>query len=202
MKQQKYVPLSEEDNRRQELNQNQQKLIHALHKGKTAEYIRNYIPGYKWALYGNRILDLENWAHPGGNFIIQQIIGREVSRFLLGSYPLESHVKTKRWKHSQQAYELIESLTIGMLSDKPESILVSRHGGKSGPKIAGWTTKATLYSKSVVSETLCRYDIELAGFEIKPYGKSTSWLGRHFILRTADAPGTGRNYTTANAMTP
>ena len=95
---------------------------------------------------------------------------------------------------------MIEDLTIGSIAESSESILVPKGG--THKKTAGWKTQASLQSKTVISPTLSRYDIELQDYEIKPYGQTTAWLGRHFILRLDNDHSTGRNYTTANALTP
>lgn len=43
-----------------------------------------------WVIVNSEVYDLSNYIHPGGNFIIQNVIGREVSRFFYGAYGLES----------------------------------------------------------------------------------------------------------------
>lgn len=42
---------------------------------------------------------MNDLLHPGGNFVYESIKGREVGRFLYGSYPLE-HVKMPSYTHS------------------------------------------------------------------------------------------------------
>ena len=40
----------------------------------------------KWLMVHNTIYDISTFTHPGGNFIYANCFGREVSRFLNGSY--------------------------------------------------------------------------------------------------------------------
>jgi cytochrome b involved in lipid metabolism len=63
-------------------------------------------------MYGNRVFDITGWVHPGGNYILAEVVGREVSRFLHGAYSLET-VETLTHTHSIYALNLLNSFYIG-----------------------------------------------------------------------------------------
>lgn len=65
-------------------------------------------------LFNNQIVDLTGLTHPGGQYIWNEVYGREVSRFIYGAYGLETSLSTP-YKHSKFAIDLINRRTIGKL---------------------------------------------------------------------------------------
>ena len=47
------------------------------------DYNNNYV------IFRNKVYDMNNFFHPGGNHIITNTLGREISRFLYGAFSLE-----------------------------------------------------------------------------------------------------------------
>jgi len=47
----------------------------------------------QWVLFGNKVCDITEFNHPGGNYIKSLIIGREVSRYVYGAYGPEEDLK-------------------------------------------------------------------------------------------------------------
>lgn len=68
------------------------------------EYSRPYV------IYNNYVYDASEVAkhHPGGNKVIQTIIGREVDRFLYGMYSSELLPSVLPHSHSLQALSLLK----------------------------------------------------------------------------------------------
>lgn len=48
------------------------------------------MPKAKYCIYGNKVCDISNLTHPGGNYITEACIGREVDCYLFGGYALET----------------------------------------------------------------------------------------------------------------
>ena len=69
----------------------------------------------KYVIFNNQIVDLSNLIHPGGQFIWDQVNGREISRYIFGAYGLESS-EIKPHKHSEYALKLLENYTIERLN--------------------------------------------------------------------------------------
>lgn len=86
----------------------------------TSEIVKAF-PNIKWVMVNNEIYDLTNFQHPGGNFIIEQCVGREVGRFFFGAYGLES-TKLTPYAHSQSALDILPQYYVGVV--QAESILV------------------------------------------------------------------------------
>lgn len=68
------------------------------------EYSRPYV------IYNNYVYDASEVArhHPGGNKVIQTILGREVDRFLYGMYSSELLPSVLPHSHSLQALALLK----------------------------------------------------------------------------------------------
>lgn len=71
-------------------------------------------PNIKYVLYKDGIYNISQIAHPGGHFIFISVNGRDVSRFLVGAYPLES-TTMQSYKHSPYAMQLLLKNKIGTL---------------------------------------------------------------------------------------
>ncbi len=98
-----------------------------VNSGTPREEILKKFSNQKWALYQNYILDLNGFLHPGGNFVIEETLGREMTAFVTGSYALESgNGDLKPYNHSKDTYKFIQSAIIGTIERSFESSLLSR----------------------------------------------------------------------------
>ena len=63
------------------------------------------------------VLDMSKfrWNHPGGNFTIEQNIGRDVSKFFYGGQMLENNLSTTPYAHSNIVRLIVNTLIIGTL---------------------------------------------------------------------------------------
>lgn len=57
------------------------------------------MPDIKWVIYDSAVYDVTEFEHPGGNFIIENCVGREIGRFFVGAYNLET-TDLKPYAHS------------------------------------------------------------------------------------------------------
>jgi len=172
-------------------------LLAAINKGDSQESLIKNFPQIKWVILGNSVYDLTNWIHPGGNFIIQACVGREVGRYFYGGHALEG-TKIKPHKHSAITLSQIKSCYIGEIVNY-ESILVS----KDTPKEVVSTTSENpwkLISIKPVSDTVGQVCFSNSDFQVKNFGTSLSWLGRHFRISFNNNSSTARLYTTALAL--
>jgi len=47
-----------------------------------------------------------DFHHPGGNYLITKIVGRQIGRFLFGNYSLEE-INHEGYMHSKKAYQIL-----------------------------------------------------------------------------------------------
>lgn len=68
----------------------------------TAEdYINALKAGKKYCVLDDLVLDVERYSsrHPGGKFLIDMVIGRDVSKYFYGGYKLENDPSNKDGPH-------------------------------------------------------------------------------------------------------
>lgn len=79
--------------------------------------------GDKLVVIDDMVLDVRSWKvnHPGGKFLIDHNIGRDISKFFYGGYLLENGQGMKPHTHSNVATHIINSLVIARLETKGKS---------------------------------------------------------------------------------
>ena len=75
-------------------SQQQQDLLDLINNQKELSEINSKYPLINWVVYHNSIYDLTHFFHPGGDFLIEQCRGRDVARFLVGAYAIETNFQT------------------------------------------------------------------------------------------------------------
>ena len=66
------------------------------------------------------VLDLSEYkfSHPGGKFVLEKCVGRDISKYFDGGYSFES--STKPWIHSNLALKTCTKICIGTLEKKAQ----------------------------------------------------------------------------------
>ena len=64
-------------------------LISIIEAKEGIEDIKNLYPDLKWVMYGNRIFDITDFTHPGGQYIWDRLGNRDISRFFCGNFRFE-----------------------------------------------------------------------------------------------------------------
>lgn len=65
-------------------------------------------------LLGNNVFLLKNFVHPGGQYIMEKVNGREVDRCFFGGYALEGD-RRPAYDHSYDSEIFVKNNTIGVL---------------------------------------------------------------------------------------
>ena len=84
----------------------------------TVESFENRVAGgEKLVILDDMVLNVEKfmYLHPGGKFVIEQNIGRDVSKFFHGGYSMEPSNKQKPYRHSNMARVAANQMIIGTL---------------------------------------------------------------------------------------
>lgn len=179
------------------LTDKQKAVISKINQGETREKIIEEHPDVKWFFFGNFIIDLSNWIHPGGNYILSAIVGREVTPFLNGAYTLEDcYELISPHMHTRFAFELIQNSIIGSIKNY-DSVLMKK-GIQDGESHFG--TRWVLKNRTRVTNNVSRFDFSSDQFFSKQFVGGHLGLGRHFAIRFLNKPGPTRTYTTAMAM--
>ena len=172
-------------------------LMTALNEGTAREKLLADFRGMKWVQLGNKVYDLTDWTHPGGNFVIEAVVGQEIGRYFYGNYALEG-TGMKPHKHSALVLNQIEKFYVGEVHQL-ESILLMKESKEEAKSCHA--KKWRIVGTRSVSETVNQIDFVSQDFNVKAYGSSFSWLGRHFKVSFDRNDSSARLYTTALALT-
>jgi len=76
--------------------------------------------GKKWVILDDLVVDVEKFAlrHPGGQFAINQNIGRNISKYFYGGYSLEGNIGSQKsgHLHTNYAKKIVIDIAIGRLA--------------------------------------------------------------------------------------
>ena len=70
--------------------------------------------GQKLVILDDLVLNFSNYEHPGGDYLLEHNIGRDISKFFYGGYSLSSIQRP--FSHPPDTYPYINSMRIGRLS--------------------------------------------------------------------------------------
>lgn len=140
----------------------------------------------KWAILDDMIVDLQPLLmhHPGGTFLLNIHVGRDISKFFYGGYQLETKNLFGPHKHSNMAYKIVQDITVGRLiqeaplveSEIKNSYQVNRH-----TKTFQFQTNQNVY---------------------KNYFSDINDIGKHFLINVKGDTAVYRHYTICSTMRP
>ena len=126
--------------------------------------------------------------HPGGQFLIDFHIGRDVSKFFYGGYVLENQSGMSPHTHSNVARSIVNSLAIAKLITPSETL----QGVISSSQVINKSTKVFTLQITAPSE---------ANFKV-PASTSVETIGKHYLFRSLNNPNVRRHYTVSSCMKP
>jgi cytochrome b involved in lipid metabolism len=82
------------------------------------EFEESINKGDKLVILDNLVLDISAYRcnHPGGKFVLDQNIGRDISKFFYGGYILENYSGMSTQTHSNIARLIVNSIVIAKLT--------------------------------------------------------------------------------------
>lgn len=88
-------------------------LLGMINRNRPGNEISNAFPDVTYVHFKNKVLDLSDFNHPGGQAIIHQLKGKDVTKYIYGSAALEYDLEV-RHIHTKSALDLIEAKSIGI----------------------------------------------------------------------------------------
>ena len=126
--------------------------------------------------------------HPGGKFVIQKNLGRDIAKFYYGNYALTSGALTKIYTHSARANRILHSMIVGVIEDQHDAIF---HQTK-------------IYSKHTLTDSIGTFTFKtLDGRKVRNYKKwyvDLSMVAKHFTVSSRALPHIRRQYTICQTM--
>lgn len=155
--------------------------------------------GRKYVILDDLVLDVEKFIdqHPGGRFVLQHNIGRDVSKFFYGGYSLEDNMgpkPAKGYAHSAIARMIVNDLAIARY--KPDETVASTVCRVR----EDLSVEVNPRTKVIVLENIDE-GVKVPNF--KTFYKDLEFLTKHFLIRSLDGSNSvARHYTICNAMRP
>ena len=91
------------------------------------EFKQRLAEGEELAILEDLVVDLSKFKfnHPGGKFVIQHNVGKDISKYFYGSYMLENNLG--KHLHSNIARKIANEIAVGKLKDNipPYTMIVS-----------------------------------------------------------------------------
>ncbi len=139
--------------------------------------------GEHLVILDDMVLDVSNFRadHPGGQFLIDFHIGRDVSKFFYGGYVLENQSGMTPYTHSNVARSIVNRIAIAKLIQSSETF----QGAITSKNDVNKTTKVFTFSITSPSE---------ANYRVPP-STSIENFGKHYLFRSINNPKVRRHYT-------
>jgi len=180
------------------------------------EFAQRVKEGEKLVILDNMVLDIGSYAyaHPGGAFLLEHNIGRDISKFVYGAYALDGNGndpsgETERHAHSNIARKIANRHAVAAL--KQDAV---RWNTGSGNRAATFFKIDSSKSRKIndTIQTFCFSTLDAKVIPgLKHYSTSLRDLGRHYHIVHLGQDGrpfkhkntiVRRQYTTTNCLEP
>lgn len=166
---------------------------------KSSEFDAAIASGRKLVILDEMVLDVEKFIdqHPGGRFVLQHNIGRDVSKFFHGGYSLEGNMgrgaPAQGYMHSTFARKIVNDLAIASYAPH---MTVSTTICRVREDLC---VEVSPNTKTIVFENVDGATVP----NFKSHFPSISYAAKHFLIRSLEGPNAiARHYTICNAMNP
>lgn len=152
------------------------------------EFDQRVLQGESLVILDDLILDVGEYLfeHPGGSFLLEHLIGQDVSKYFYGGYALEASRGDKPWFHSNVSRVIVNSLIVARLNDNAPVVI------------------AKVQSNFAINESTTAYFFQVTGSRtLKAPGiTDVSCIGRHYLIRAKNMPKVKRQYTLCQSLNP
>lgn len=166
---------------------------------KTTEFENEIAAGRKLVILDELVLDVEDFIdqHPGGRFVLQHNIGRDISKFFYGGYSLEDNMGRQPafgYRHSSYARTIVNDLAVAHYEKKVNVETTVCRVRKDLCETINSTTKVIVVENVEKGKKVANF---------KKHYKSLNYIAKHFLIKLNEGPrAVARHYTICNAMRP
>ncbi|CAD8167508.1 unnamed protein product [Paramecium pentaurelia] len=130
------------------------------------------------------IYDVSDFNHPGGQYILERITGREIGRYFYGGFPIQN-LNIKMHIHTQFAINYIETRYLGDYRNDNCPLLYYEENTSQSDKYV-WKFEQYIPFASDVGLFIFKSHF----FQVRQFLKGVQWFGRYFYIKPF---GTGIN---------
>jgi len=156
----------------------------------------------KLAIFDQYVIDL-GWYyvdHPGGKYVLDECVGKEIGKYFYGAYSLDNNIKVH--KHSYIAGKILTKLAVGRLIQPNEVKKSVVDKGAPVPKansLQGSSLQYSVVSRHELVPNVYRIKFKSDDYKFKVVVPGTSTFGRHYIMNSSLGE-VSRYYTICNCM--
>ena len=160
------------------------------------EFDQSILEFKKYVILDDRVIDLTDYidSHPGGRFVLNHCVGKDVSKFFYGGYSLEGNLGgsiAKGHNHSYYARRIANDLTIAIFeADIP---VVDR---------AKMSLKEELCTVQAPDVHTLHLQTSQKKDALRSWYTDERLLGKHFRVEASFRPLFSRHYTVCNILKP
>jgi hypothetical protein len=200
LKKKSWVEKVKEDFKaKQEAADHHQEMLRDIRSRMSVEQLSAKYPKRNVMLYLNKVIDMDSYIHPGGQFLFEECRWKEISRYITGAAGLE-RFNGMRWIHSHTTFDLMKKHAIGDLVDTVPTYdsLVLRDTNKA--QVLSNFSEIWKVSKSVqISPTTSIVFMHNTKFIFSLWNKGVEWMGKHFLVSNEIK---SRPYTVCVSLAP
>lgn len=153
----------------------------------TEEFDKRVVGGEQLVILDDLILDVSHFMaeHPGGRFLIENSIGRDVSKYFYGGYVMENGVGLTPHRHSNVARSIVNKIVVGRLNNRAQT----------------FTVRAS--ASQVINHFAKVFIMRVEGPDPSwraPSSTDVTQFGRHYLLRSFSRGKVKRHYSVASCM--
>lgn len=144
-------------------------------------------------LIENNVIDLKEWEqyHPGGKFVLQKNLGRDITKYWYGGYQMVEHWRNKKHKHSYMATQIANSLIVAQLE-----------GQLHMSPVLSSITETIEINPQVNCFKLTACDGQKTVDNWKHWYSDTTTFGRYFVVCRNNDTKVRRQYSVCNSVRP
>ncbi len=148
--------------------------------------------------FKNYVVDLSNFIHPGGHWMLKHVWNKEVSRYIYGVGVLEAE-PTTIWKHSSIALNVIKKNIVGTIfSQGNTDEWILRENGSHHAAYSRSQTWELAHKENIEGDSYY-FDFKSSEFGIYAQPKGVEYFGKHYILSDENK---GRIYSSCLSLSP
>ncbi|CAD8204518.1 unnamed protein product [Paramecium pentaurelia] len=151
-----------------------------------------------WCIYHNQIIDLSQMVHPGGNYIWKLIQGQDITKYVLGAYPI-FQLTLKPYRHSLYTLQALQKYKTGVYVNEDLELFYNKTTQRPVKKLKAIWTLATVNPYTFL---IAKFEFTNQQFQLRNAINGLDTFGSYFIIKSDDNNDIHqRQYTMVLSMT-
>ncbi|KAL4471634.1 hypothetical protein ABPG74_008527 [Tetrahymena malaccensis] len=155
-------------------------IIELLNNHTPVNIINKQFPNILYVVHENSVYDITEIQHPGGQFILKHIKGKEISRYFNGGYGYEG-ISMPPYRHTLYAHNLLKEFYIGDIKNDYYNIFIEK---EQIQKEQNYLPK-NVFKLFQVQDVIPSYSVFLFQhdqYQFRTYLPGVRWFGRSVVV--------------------